>query len=178
MPLYDFRCHGCNTEFEVLQKAGDPNPPCEACGQRTERLIGLTSVVTDSTFMAGIGTLDSQIGSAWTGQMEGMAGRFGYRPTGSEYYCPALARFPYDPEAFITSRKEAKDILKKRNWDAEGAVTNHKVTCHKQKPPPRLNKRIVDRFEAEYIAERPELANKDRAELRHEIIERHGSPPD
>lgn len=174
MPLYDCRCNTCGHESEYLLAAAEPNPPCEECGQRTERLIGLPSVQTDSTFMAGVGTLRDQVGDQHVPMIAGLAQHRGASITGDEMYCASLARFPGDPEAFITTRHEAKKILKKRNWNSEGAVTNKAVTNHSQKPPPRLAESIVDRFEQQYIRENPDLA-KNRAELRHNIIEKHGS---
>lgn len=29
MPIYQFKCHECGEEKEVLQKISDPNPVCE-----------------------------------------------------------------------------------------------------------------------------------------------------
>jgi putative FmdB family regulatory protein len=31
MPLYDYECHGCHHQFEVLVRSPDPPPSCPAC---------------------------------------------------------------------------------------------------------------------------------------------------
>lgn len=43
MPLYEFRCHGCQNQYEVLTKLGDM-PPCPECGS-AEVVQVLTSFV-------------------------------------------------------------------------------------------------------------------------------------
>lgn len=176
MPVYDFRCNSCETEHEELLPHASPNPPCPQCGQRTERLIGLPSIQTDSTLMAGAGTLRSQAGDQFVGQMEKACAARGFRPNGNELYVPTMARFPYDPLAFVTSRKEIKDRVRANGMSCEGAVTVPRRPNYNQKPPPRLAEKIVDRFEKQYIAENPDLARGNRAELRQTIVEKHGSP--
>jgi len=39
MPIYDYRCRNCGTEFEVMQRMDARAPACRACGARTERLF-------------------------------------------------------------------------------------------------------------------------------------------
>ncbi len=45
MPTYEYRCNGCQREFEYQQKMSDPDlVTCEACGEdRLEKLISWTS---------------------------------------------------------------------------------------------------------------------------------------
>ncbi len=39
MPLYDFHCADCNSDFEEIQGAEVAAPPCPACGSaKTSRL--------------------------------------------------------------------------------------------------------------------------------------------
>jgi putative FmdB family regulatory protein len=49
MPTYEYRCKGCEREFEVQQKMSDPDlVTCEACGaDKLEKLISWTSVGSD-----------------------------------------------------------------------------------------------------------------------------------
>ena len=49
MPTYEYRCHACEREFEVVQKMSDPDlVTCEACGaNKLEKLISWTSVGSD-----------------------------------------------------------------------------------------------------------------------------------
>ena len=47
MPLYDFRCRGCDKEFEALVRAGD-TPRCAACGSvDLEKLLSPFALSTD-----------------------------------------------------------------------------------------------------------------------------------
>ena len=49
MPLYDFRCRACGTEFEALVRATEPAPACRACGHADlERLIPQVVVSTEA----------------------------------------------------------------------------------------------------------------------------------
>ena len=32
MPLYEYVCESCSTEFEKLMRMSDPKPPCPECG--------------------------------------------------------------------------------------------------------------------------------------------------
>jgi len=42
MPLYSYRCKGCDTEFETLVMGSDA-PSCPSCdGQDLERLLSMT----------------------------------------------------------------------------------------------------------------------------------------
>ena len=44
MPIYEYRCKGCKTEFELLQKITDePLATCPKCGKQVGRLISQTS---------------------------------------------------------------------------------------------------------------------------------------
>jgi putative FmdB family regulatory protein len=45
MPLYDFHCRGCGHQFELLVRAGDPEPICRSCQSRDiERLLSTFAV--------------------------------------------------------------------------------------------------------------------------------------
>jgi len=40
MPIYEYRCMKCNSEFEVMQKFSDaPLSKCPSCGGKAKRLI-------------------------------------------------------------------------------------------------------------------------------------------
>lgn len=44
MPIYEYKCHGCNREFEALQKFSDkPLTKCEECGGKVEKMISSSS---------------------------------------------------------------------------------------------------------------------------------------
>lgn len=43
MPLYEYRCGGCDTTIEVLQKFEDDAPSCEICGRKLKKIISLST---------------------------------------------------------------------------------------------------------------------------------------
>jgi putative FmdB family regulatory protein len=44
MPIYEYKCKGCDLEFEVMQRFSDePIKKCEQCGGDVEKLISLSS---------------------------------------------------------------------------------------------------------------------------------------
>ena len=46
MPIYEYKCEGCNEVFEVLQKMGDPPPEKHSCGStHLHRQMSNTSFV-------------------------------------------------------------------------------------------------------------------------------------
>lgn len=58
MPIYEYRCKGCNQVTEVLQRVSDPPlKRCESCAGRLEKLISRTSfqLKGDGWFAQGYG---------------------------------------------------------------------------------------------------------------------------
>ncbi len=46
MPIYEYKCTGCNEHFEVMQKiSDDPLIECTSCGGELKKLITNTSFV-------------------------------------------------------------------------------------------------------------------------------------
>jgi putative FmdB family regulatory protein len=55
MPLYDFQCRACGTEFEALVRAGGAAPECPKChGNNLERLLSTFAVSSENTQQAAI----------------------------------------------------------------------------------------------------------------------------
>ena len=44
MPLYEFECQKCHHRFEKIQGVSAPDPKCEKCGGRVERLLHAPAV--------------------------------------------------------------------------------------------------------------------------------------
>lgn len=43
MPIYEYRCLGCERVFEKIHKVSDPAPSkCDSCGGRLEKLVSRT----------------------------------------------------------------------------------------------------------------------------------------
>lgn len=59
MPIYEYRCTGCGTEFEVIQRISDrPLTRCEDCGGRLEKLLSRTAFLLKGSgwYADGYGT--------------------------------------------------------------------------------------------------------------------------
>ena len=49
MPMYDYVCRGCSTQFEALVRAGT-TPKCPECrGEDLERLLSVPGIRSDTT---------------------------------------------------------------------------------------------------------------------------------
>jgi putative FmdB family regulatory protein len=49
MPIYDYVCRGCNTQFELLVRAAT-TPACPECrGEDLERLLSVPGIRSDAT---------------------------------------------------------------------------------------------------------------------------------
>lgn len=134
------------------------------------------SLRTDTSFFAGVGTLQKQLGDG--SELKAVtlrAKRAGYTPNADDMYCPSLARFTGDPEAFVPfsgGRSYVKKICEKRGVPCHGMV-EYTPPERPPKPKVRLAERTVQRLMREKIRKDPSLA-RDKAGLRAQIIERHG----
>lgn len=54
MPMYEFRCTACGTEFEALVRAGDSKACPQCASADVERLLSLFAVSSDSTRQANL----------------------------------------------------------------------------------------------------------------------------
>jgi putative FmdB family regulatory protein len=44
VPLYEFQCEKCHHRFEKIQSVSAPDPKCEKCGGKVERLLHAPAV--------------------------------------------------------------------------------------------------------------------------------------
>lgn len=50
MPLFEFHCPGCGTDFEILRKTPPEGPePCPDCGAPAERVVSACGVIFKGT---------------------------------------------------------------------------------------------------------------------------------
>lgn len=141
--------------------------------------------MTDDVFLAGRGTLDNQIRDKRAlEKVVSEAKRRGYKPKPTDYYDPGVARFPGDPEAFFnhgSGRGKLKRVFERRGVESDGTVNavstkRREPLVDPKKPVHKLHPRLVKRHLKEAIKANPDLKRKDQAELRHEIVQKHGSP--
>lgn len=99
-----------------------------------------------------------------------IAERAGVNVTG-KVYKSSLAAYPGDPRAWVSSRDDVRRICEERGWGCEGAV---RVPLRRDVEPPDiavaddiLEDRVQDMIDAN-----PELALRDRNELKEEVKEK------
>lgn len=141
--------------------------------------------MTDDVFLADRGTLNKQIKDKKSlGKVIHAARKAGYNPKPTDYYDPGVARFPGDPEAFFnhgSGRGKLKEVFERRGVESDGSVNavttkRREPLVDPRKPVHKLHPRLVQRHLRKMISDNPDLARKDRKELKHEIIQKHGSP--
>jgi hypothetical protein len=143
------------------------------------------AIDTDDVFFQGAKPLYDQFGSQQAlNRTLRESKKRGFTPDKNAIYYPNLARFRGDPEAYVTramGRSYIRKLLEKRGWSAEGGVNvkgrepeSDPLDAKNCKP---LGEDIIRRRMKEELKNNPELARKNRSELRQAIIDRHGSKP-
>ena len=57
MPIYEYTCKSCQTQFETLVRAGE-TPVCVACGStELERIVSLPAVSSDDSRARALGAV-------------------------------------------------------------------------------------------------------------------------
>ena len=55
MPIYEYRCHACDHEFEYLLRSSSPAAKCPTCGSADlEQLISSSAVHSESSSQANL----------------------------------------------------------------------------------------------------------------------------
>jgi len=55
MPIYEYKCRGCQHEFEALVRPQDPAPKCPACeSTEIEKLLSGFALHTDDRHQAAV----------------------------------------------------------------------------------------------------------------------------
>ena len=136
---------------------------------------------TDTSFFAGVGTLDKQIKDpARLQKLKDNARREGIPLTGNELYQSGLCRDGHDldPRACISQsdgKARIRKMVEASGTGCEGSITvKAREADSEHIPQYRLNPRILKRKLAAKLKE-PGNALKDRRELIQEIVAKHGS---
>jgi hypothetical protein len=129
---------------------------------------------TDDEFMANRGTLSSQLGEQ-TESVVKAAKQNGYKPNLNDVYLPAMARFPGDPEAFVShgsARGSVRRTMESRGWGCEGSV---KVKARESEPAScRLADEIVEQEVLKLTLEDKNARKAGLKELKQHVIDKHG----
>lgn len=106
-----------------------------------------------------------------------LAERAGVSVTG-KVYNGTLARFPGDPEAWVSGLGDVRRVCESRGWAAEGAITVKAPSdVEPVATPYRVADDLVERYVEDAIDENPDLAPKRAAvkeELAHKLAGIHG----
>lgn len=134
---------------------------------------------TDDVFFSGSKPLYDQFGSQkHLDRFLKQAKARGFTPSVNSTYYPNLARFPGDPEAFVTraqGRSYIKKLCEDRGWACEGGV---KVEHRQPERDPYetaapLANDIVAESMADELKKNPEMSKQDRRNLRAKVVEKH-----
>jgi len=129
---------------------------------------------TDTTFMAGRN--EDPAGEGWDHKTIGevyrqKARKAGVSPSGKTYL-GTLARYPGDPEAWVSGKGDVKRVVERRGWNCDGAVKHKSPDRPLQEDGPyRVNEKVLEREvkrEARKIFEETghKLTPKERTELK------------
>ena len=86
-------------------------------------------------------------------------------------YLSQLARFPGDPEAFVSGRGDVQKVLEQRGWGAEGSVKATRREPKEPKPAVGVADKIVDRetvreLEGQTVTKREYLDKREKVRNR------------
>lgn len=140
------------------------------------------SLNTDSTFFHGSKPLYEQFGSQkHLDRYLKAAKKHGHTPSANDTYFPSLARFPGDPEAFVSQaqgRGYIRKLCEKRGWACDGDV---KVDHREPESDPIAAENCVDMapdivagHAKRMIAQNPKNKSLSRAALREKIVSKYG----
>ena len=142
-----------------------------------QRPMGLD---TDDVFFSGSKPLLEQFESerALKRNIAG-AKRHGFTPPMNSTYFPNLARFPNDPEAYVTraqGRGYIRKLLDKRGWACEGGVkAEHREPEYDPlEAAPALAPGLVAEKARAMVEKDPALRKLKRQELRERVLDKHG----
>ena len=128
-------------------------------------------LMTDSVFMEGHcngNQFEGQEHTA-TGYAD-VAKRHKFNTKG-KVYVSQLAKFPGDPEAWVSGRGDVAKVCEKYGYNSEGAVN-----CNHLEKKPVKRKAVADYLVKEQIervmAVHPEPRSVNKEELKHQIIEK------
>ena len=135
---------------------------------------------TDREFFEGMGTLDKQFAGEehMRDKIVAKAMSKGYKPNANDVYLSSLARYPGDPEAFVSpsgGRGQIQKTCERRGWECDGSVKTKYREPEEAPKKKQLAESIIKRKMLDAHARRPETKEMDQGELRQQMIDKHGS---
>lgn len=137
--------------------------------------------MTDDVFFAGMRPWKATMTPHQRRAVMRQAQRHGFVPPADAVYHSSLARYPGDPEAFVTKamgRGYIQNLCERRGWACEGAVNIKGRAPEKDMLAPEncvpLADDIVRAKAREMIRENPDVARLKPAEIKAKVIEKYG----
>jgi hypothetical protein len=136
---------------------------------------------TDRELFQGKGLLGDQFDGdeVMLDKVINVARSHGYEPNATDFYNGGLARFVGDPLAFIPAtggRGHIRKVCEMTNRSCTGAVEYTAPLREDTTPDVKLAPDLVARTMHEEIQANPDLAHKNKDDLREEIIDKYGAP--
>ena len=163
--------------YEHCRNEGESHNIAMICA--TRRAPGAS---TDTTYMAGVGTLRQQCGDndEEVNRLVKAAKRHGYTPNASDLYNPTLSPSFGHPMGFVPAsgpKAHVRKVCELRGKSCEGLVNY--TPPERDRPLPKsqgLNPRLVKEEVDKAVKQDPGLPTRKGAieNLRHEIVEKHG----
>lgn len=132
---------------------------------------------TDREYYEGRHTLDQQFSDnpRQIREMEDFHQRIGFKPNRNSTYEPGLARFPFDPRAFITGgRTEIKRRCEQAGVACEGSVKVKGRQPENPTPAGKLAPDLVAQMIQQKVAANPDLARVPLRDLAADVQSQHG----
>ncbi|MGB9619166.1 MAG: hypothetical protein ACPL7K_01990 [Armatimonadota bacterium] len=103
-----------------------------------------------------------------------LAKKHGVNPDAAHYF-PQLARYPGDPEAFVSSRSEIRKLAEKRGWEVHGLAEYVPQRDGASREPYRPADDLVELWTERELERHPE---RDRNEVREEVARKSAGNQD
>lgn len=154
----------------------------KVCTDKWATMLALQAppgISTTDTFWAGRKSWVDVYGEEYANRTKKALAAKGVNLKPGDEYMPELARHPNDPEAVVPfggARSYIKKLCERRGWAAHGAVE----VKHRQpdKDPyedsPKMADDLVRKYATRMVKSNPELRQRTKAELRAEVLRRHG----
>lgn len=163
--------------YEHCRNGGETHNFAKICAFRSP-----PGVSTDTTYMAGAGTLLQQCGNdpKEVGRLIKAAKKHGHTPNMHDLYNPTLARSFGHPEGFVPAsgpKAHVRKVCEKRGKDCEGLVNYTAPERAEPLPPsPGLSNKLIREEAMKAVAEDPGIPDRKNGleNLRSEIVEKHG----
>lgn len=146
--------------------------------QRIAEMLALQAAprcVTDDTFFAGKKNGQQFAKDEATGNAYAQELRAKGVSTAGKTYMHSLAKYPGDPEAWVSSRSEAVALIKKRGWSCDGQIkVKRNKDCLGEEPEYGVADDIIDDEVYLTLHNNPELGRTadQRERLRAELLDK------